>query len=541
MEKMSFEKSIMDALLVDYTAVYYCDLEHDAICIIKTGENAQAYQHKDFTESQSYAGRLKFFYEHFVVAESAPDFMEKLSAASLMEALEEKPRFAYRFRTRGTAVDRQYYEAQVVRIKDVEGFHVVLGFRYIDDVIAQEKEMMARIYEEALEKAKAALKEQEKVSRAKTDFLFNMSHDIRTPMNAIIGFRDLLEKYQDDPVKRQDYLDKIKTADEVLLSIINNVLEMTRIEQGAIELDESAGNVDQFCDAVDSIFKEMMLEKNITFSHEVHVVHPFVYSDTTKVRELFMNLLSNAFKYTRSGGTVSYRIEELPSEEDGIALYRTTVTDNGIGMDASFLPHIFEEFARENNTTDAKVEGTGLGMPIVKRLVDFMHGTIEVQSEKGVGTTVIVTLPHRIADLEDCFKTVDHSVDPATFKGKRILLAEDNELNAEIAIEILQDAGFLVDHAADGEDCCAMLQAAPDHFYDLILMDIQMPRMNGYQAAVAIRKMHDPDKSGIPIVAMTANAFEEDRKEAFRCGMDGHIPKPINARAVLEQLARILR
>ncbi|MDO4484164.1 MAG: transporter substrate-binding domain-containing protein [Clostridia bacterium] len=386
-----------------------------------------------------------------------------------------------------------------------------------------------------------ALSDAKAASAAKTNFLFNMSHDIRTPMNAMMGFRDLLEKHQDDPVKRQDYLDKIKAADEVLLSIINNVLEMTRIEKGTLELDEIAGGVDQFCDGISSMFIEMMVEKNIRFTTRANVEHGFVFCDITKTREIFINLLSNAHKYTQPGGSVEMAVEEIPSGREGYATFRTTVKDTGIGMSESFLPHIFDEFARENNTTDARIEGTGLGMPIVRRLVDFLGGTIEVDSRKGVGTTVTITMTHRIATQEDCAAQVDKAIDPGLFAGKRILLAEDNELNAEIAIEILQEAGFTVDHAEDGQICCDMLEKAAPGYYDLIMMDIQMPHLNGYEAAVAIRRMNDPVKAAIPIIAMTANAFEEDKREAFRCGMNGHLAKPINVKDVLRQLSATLK
>ncbi|MDO4479163.1 MAG: ATP-binding protein [Lachnospiraceae bacterium] len=395
--------------------------------------------------------------------------------------------------------------------------------------------------EEAKVSAEEAMFEAKEANAAKTSFLFNMSHDIRTPMNAIIGFRDLLEKNQEDPEKRQDYLDKIKNANEVLLSIINNVLEMSRIEHGKIALDEVAGSAEQFDDSISSMFTEMMAEKGITFTKEVSVEHQYVFCDPIKIRDVFINLLSNAYKYTNPGGSVHIKLEEIPCDKEGEVLFRTTVTDTGIGMSEDFLPHVFEEFAREQNTTDARIEGTGLGMPIVKRLVDFMNGTIEVTSQKGVGTTFTITLPHRLADKSDYVGQLDKSIDPELFKGKRILLAEDNDLNAEIATEILSEAGFVVERAADGKICCDMLAAAPPHHFDIILMDIQMPNMNGYDAASAIRAMEDPEKASVPIIAVTANAFEEDKRAAFKCGMNGHLSKPINVKGVMETIAMILR
>lgn len=380
----------------------------------------------------------------------------------------------------------------------------------------------------------------EDANDAKTSFLFNMSHDIRTPMNAIIGFRDLLEKHQDDPARRADYLKKIEDASMVLLSIINNVLEMARIEKGTIELDETAWGVEQFSDIVYSIFADMMDKKGLEFTRQLNIEHRYIYCDPIKLREVFINILSNAYKYTPQG-SVHMQVDELPSEREGWTCFRTTISDTGMGMSEEFLPHIFDEFARESNTTEAKIEGTGLGMPIVKRLVELMHGTIEVKSRKGEGTTFIVTIPHRIADRTDLVERTDTVVDPAMFDGKRILLAEDNDLNAEIAIEILGEKGFIIERAADGQICCDMLNAAPDNYYDLILMDIQMPNMNGYEATRVIRKMMDSKKAHIPILAMTANAFEEDKRNAIRAGMNGHLTKPIDMHELMKTLAGVIR
>ncbi|MDO4460163.1 MAG: ATP-binding protein [Clostridia bacterium] len=386
----------------------------------------------------------------------------------------------------------------------------------------------------------AAKKEAEDANAAKTTFLFNMSHDIRTPMNAIIGFRDLLEKHQDEPEKRESYLKKIDDASTVLLSIINNVLEMARIEKGTLEVDETGWSAEQFNDTLYSIFFDMMKQKGIEFTREIRVINPYVYCDPIKLREVFTNILSNAYKYTNSGGKVHMLLEEVPSEKEGYAYYRTTISDTGIGMSEEFLPHLFEEFARENNTTDSKVEGTGLGMPIVKRLVELMNGTVEVKSTKGEGTVFTVTLPHKIADKS---VLIDHEgvvVDPMMFKGKRILLAEDNDLNAEIAIEILTEAGFIVDRAENGAKCVDMIDKAKADYYDLVLMDIQMPYMNGYQATRAIRAMDNKDKADIKIIAMTANAFEEDKREALRAGMNGHLAKPINLKMMFRMLSTVL-
>ena len=405
----------------------------------------------------------------------------------------------------------------------------------------------------------------EAASSAKTSFLFNMSHDIRTPMNAIIGFRDLLEKHIDEPERRTDYLRKIKDASRVLLSIINNVLEMARIEKGTVVVEEVAMNTKNFGMSIFSVFSEMMAEKNIEFTHEDLIVHPNVYCDPTKLREVFLNIYSNAYKYTKPGGKVHMCLREIPSDREGWVLYESTISDTGVGMSPEFLPHVFDEFSRENTSTANKIEGTGLGMPIVKRLVELMDGTIHVTSEKGVGTTFVVTIPHRIVEADAELKNgTDNWVDGTgeklriedgkypdaelsmedgtypVFEGKRILLVEDNDLNAEIAEEILTSAGFIVERAEDGSICVDKVVSSEAHYYDLILMDIQMPNMDGYQATVTIRELGDKKKADIPIIAMTANAFEEDRSKALNMGMNGHIAKPIDVAELLRVLARVI-
>lgn len=390
-----------------------------------------------------------------------------------------------------------------------------------------------KVVEEAREEALAA-------NDAKTSFLFNMSHDIRTPMNAVIGFTNLLRKYQDDPTRREDYLNKIETSSNVLLSIINNVLEMARIERGTVAFDEKAWHMKLLFEPLYIMFKETMMKKGITLTNDIRVRHPYVFCDATKIREIFSNLLSNAYKYTNPGGSVNLLVEELPCDREGYCTIRAVVSDTGIGMSEEFLPHVFEEFTRENNTTDNKIEGTGLGMPIVKRLVELQGGTISVESKLGEGTKFYVTISHKIAQPDDFVEYDGVEVDPQLFQGKRLLLAEDNELNAEIAMEILKEAGFVIDHAENGNVCVEMLQQAADNYYSAILMDIQMPHLNGYEATKKIREMHDKAKSNIPIIAMTANAFEEDRRQARESGMNGHISKPININELMQSLARVM-
>lgn len=385
----------------------------------------------------------------------------------------------------------------------------------------------------ALEKAEAA-------SGAKSEFLFSMSHDIRTPMNGIIGFLRLLKEQQDQPERREEYIRKMEDSSQMLLSILNNVLEMARIEGGAGALEETAWSVEALVEDVCGLLAPKMAEKHIVFTHAAAVRHPAVWCDRAKVQEVFLNILNNACQYTPEGGTVSVRVTELPSEEDGAALYKTEITDSGIGMDETFLPHLFEAFARAQDTTHSKVSGTGLGMTIAKRLTDLMGGTIAVESAAGRGTRVTVVLPLRLAGKADLTDRPAWDAGTADLAGKRILLAEDNDLNAEIAAELLGELGLLVERARDGDECVAMLEREEQAHYDLILMDVQMPRMSGYEAAAAIRKLGDPAKASIPIVAMTANAFAEDKQNAGAAGMDGHLAKPVDMEKLLERLREFL-
>ncbi len=389
----------------------------------------------------------------------------------------------------------------------------------------------------ALEEAKSAAVE---ANRAKSSFLLNMSHDIRTPMNAIIGFTGLLEKHQDEPERRHDYLKKLKESSALLLGLINNVLEMSRIEKGHLDVDIQAWGVEQMYDMFCSVFVDMMAHKGITFCHSMDVEHEYLYCDPIKIRDVVLNLLSNAYKYTPSGGRVELYIREFPCEEEGYVIIETIVKDNGQGMSADYLPHLFEEFSREHTTTDIKVEGTGLGMPIVKNLLDLMGGTIEVESELGKGTTFKVHTKHRIAKKSDVVNVDMPDLSGVDFKGRRILLAEDSDLNAEIAMEILRDVDFVVERAEDGLKCVEMIDKAPAGYYDLVLMDIQMPRMNGYEATRIIRKMEDREKANITILAMTANAFEEDKREALEAGMNAHLSKPIEVDKLIKTLKRSL-
>lgn len=390
-----------------------------------------------------------------------------------------------------------------------------------------------------LETQKALVKA-EAASKAKTDFLFSMSHDIRTPMNAIIGFLHLLDERQEEPARRSEYIHKMEASSELLLSIINNVLAMSQIEGGKTALEETAWSAERMMDSACSLLAPQMREKNITFEKALDVQHPFVWCDMPKLQEIYLNILNNAQKYTPSGGKVLMRLTELTSDREGYVLFKTEIEDDGIGISEEFMPQLFDAFSRELDTTHSKIAGTGLGMAIVKRLTELMGGTVEAESEPGKGTRITVILPHRIASEADIRDQKTERKSLADFSGKRLLIAEDNDLNAEIAAELLTQMGFEVERAWDGDICVSMVEQAEGKYYDLILMDIQMPNMNGYQAAAAIRAMGDPSKAGIPIIAMTANALEEDKQDAYAAGMNAHLAKPVDIRKMVEILAEFL-
>ena len=390
-----------------------------------------------------------------------------------------------------------------------------------------------------------ALKKAEDASLAKTRFLNNMSHDIRTPMNVILGYAQLMEdelKGKDMP-ETSEHLEKLKQSGNLLLSIINNVLDMAQIESGKMEINENYGRIGAIRQSLFEIFEDEAKKKNLTLYYTMNVEHEHILTDTTKIKEIFANILGNAIKYTPPGGSVIMNVDELPCDEHGYMIARTRVSDTGIGMSEDYLTKIFEAFTREQNTTKSKIAGTGLGMSIVKKYVDLLGGTIEVESELGKGSTFTVILKHRIADESYYEKKhlEESGIESEIIEGRSILLAEDNDLNAEIAAVILERAGLKVERVEDGLECVNRITEMPVGTYDIILMDIQMPKMDGYKATQTIRDLSDQEKACIPIIAMTANAFEEDKRAAIAAGMNGHIAKPIQVDKLLSILAEIIR
>ena len=392
------------------------------------------------------------------------------------------------------------------------------------------------------EKLEIALKKAEDASLAKTSFLNNMSHDIRTPMNVILGYAQLMENELNgkDIPEALEHLEKLQQSGNLLLSIINNVLDMARIESGRMEIDENYCRIEDVWKSLFAVFDEKARKKNISLHYTMNVEHEHVLTDVTKVKEILVNILSNAIKYTPAGGSVMVYVDELPCDESGYMIVRIRISDTGIGMSQDYLTKIFEAFTREKNTTKSKIAGTGLGMSIVKNYVDLLGGTIDVESELGKGSTFTVTLKHRIAD--ERYYVKKHIEEPGTgneiLEGRNILLAEDNDLNAEIAEEILERAGLRIERVENGIQCVNRILKMPAGTYDMIFMDIQMPQMDGYKATRTIRNLPDKDKACIPIIAMTANAFAEDKRKTMEAGMNAHLSKPLNVPELMDTIRK---
>ncbi len=534
-QRSEYEIKILDALCYDYLNVCLVDLQQKSLRNIKPGVDVAREYSVDTDVSYDYTTLWAKYIENRVHPDDAAMLADAVEPKALKETLDKNGGFAITYRVLDGGVTH-YYQAKFKRLDPYADMKdsVLVGFQNMDAVVEKEHAIA--------QKLATALASADKANKAKTDFFFNLSHDIRTPMNAIIGFTDLLSKHQNNESKRKDYIRKIQESSRYLLELINNVLDMARIENGKMTLNESAWNINQLNDFISSVFSGQIEKKNLHFTGEVNVSRPDIMCDTTKLKEIFFNLVSNAVKYTPKGGSVSVRITEIPSAREGFESLRIVIEDTGVGMSAEYLPHIFEDFSREETPDQRQIVGTGLGMPIVKKIVDLMGGSISIESELGKGTRITVLVDCKIAVNEDkeLNGTTPDADCLADFRGKRILVTEDNELNAEIALEILKELGFETERAECGEVCIDMLQRAPEDHYTLILMDIQMPGMNGYQTTRKIRALSG-SRSKIPVIAMTANAFEEDKLRALSAGMNGHIAKPIEIRKLVETLAEFCK
>lgn len=466
-----------------------------------------------------------------------------LTMAFILIFVNNQEKIINRNRDERDRILREHNEEQNAQLEEITALNSELEERQSQlEEATSEQEAQIEVITQLNTQLEKAKQDADSANNAKSVFLFNMSHDIRTPMNAILGFTQLIGKSGSLTDQQADYLHKIETSGNYLLSVINNVLDMARIESGKVELDEVFVDLLNEDNKTDTMLESKMMEKNLTYTSSIDVKHRYVYADTSKTKQVTINILSNAIKYTPDGGKIHCDFKEVPCDRDGYARYVTTISDTGIGMSQEFVEKIFDSFTREKTSTENKVVGTGLGMSIVKKLVDLMGGTIEVKSELGKGSTFIITTDFRIVENPELFlnkKNADKS-NNLNLEGKRILLAEDNDLNAEIAEIILEETGAAIERAEDGIICVDMIEKADAGYYDLILMDIQMPNMDGYEATQTIRRLPDSDKAGIPIIAMTANAFEEDKKAALSAGMNGHLAKLIDVSALMKALAGML-
>ena len=529
---LELQREIIEGLGKEYFSVLLLELDSGQIFSYReVGENGK--QIADFCREyeNQWCELLPAYADEIVTDESRENFLDQLSLDALCSNQDDFS-MTYEFK-KGDSI--LYHEIRIAYVYKKDRSRVaVIGTRNIDDLIKKERMQEAKL--------KEAYIVAEEANKAKTDFLNNMSHDIRTPMNVILGYNALMKQYLTDPIL-VDYQNKIEQSGKLLLSIINNVLDMARIESGKMIVEERAEQIGQVVEELESVFESSAQEKNIVFTTSVDIDHTNVLCDGFKIREILMNLVGNAFKYTPDGGRIEIDVKELDCEKPGYVRFQTQVKDTGIGMSEDFLPTLFDSFSREYNTTIGKVSGTGLGMSIVKNLVDMMDGDICVKSKLGEGTCFTLTFEHRISD-ENCIEMnqeLDVLDEKSILQGKHVLLVEDNDLNAEIAMAILEQRGLVLDRVEDGLACINRLSEVDSDLYDLILMDIQMPNMNGYEATRRIRQFKNSKKASIPILAMTANAFEEDKKMAMDAGMNGHVSKPIDVNVLEKQIINIFK
>lgn len=536
-EKEKHHMELVQALSIDYNLVCFFDLDTGVGMPLRIDGD---YNHMFDSIS---AGNIsleeckELYIQKFVYEDDREMLRQASTQQRLKEELAEKKLYYVNFRT-FINEEIKYYQMKVVRTGAWDGRQgIVIGFRSVDEEIRSEMEKKDMLEE--------ALLQANKANKAKSAFLSNMSHDIRTPMNAIVGFTSLAITHIDNKEQVEEYLGKIMTSGNHLLSLINDVLDMSRIESGKIQLEEKPCSMADILHGLRNILQADVLAKQLELHIDAaDVQNEEFYCDKLRLNQVLLNLLSNSVKYTNAGGNISMKVKEKSGAPAGYANYEFCVKDTGNGMSKEFVSHIFEPFEREKNSTISGIQGTGLGMAITKNIVDMMDGFIEVKSEQGIGTEVTVSFTFRLhsgekIDTEEIReKKIRH--EPEKHLTGRILLAEDVELNQEIAVAILGDAGFSTDVAGNGQIAVEMLKKSEPGYYKLVLMDVQMPVMNGYEATKAIRRLDNKELAAIPIIAMTANAFEEDKQEALRCGMDGHIAKPIDVENLLDTLSEIL-
>lgn len=538
-EQQKREEAYMQALATEYDSIAIVSIGEDSnadrvVLHSRISDEMAALIDEETKNQENYTKKLDLMLK-FVHPDDRDQFYANTRRNRVLQSFTENKTHMVDFRLMKDGESYLYFQLFFIALKDDSGSVIgtIACMRNIDEEIR--KELGVR---QELEAAKVAA---EAANRAKSSFLFNMSHDIRTPMNAIIGFTDIAQKHIDDKERVMEALAKVRMSGEHLLILINDVLDMSRVESGTVKFEEEPTCIETGRDNLYSLLNGSAEAKNIRFTSEIDesVEHKWVYADRLLMMRILTNIVSNSVKYTDPGGSIRLLAEELPCEKEGYARYRYTVSDTGIGMSEEYLKHVFEPFSRAESATKSGVIGTGLGMTITKSLVELLGGTISVESERGKGTTVRVEFENRIAEPVKQSTTGKEGLH-VNIKGKKILVVEDNKLNAEIVTDMLDDEGAIIDVAEDGDVAVDKLRDMKEGQYDLVLMDVQMPKMNGYEATKAIRSLPNPFAAGIPIIAMTANAFDEDKRNAYAAGMNAHISKPIEVEKLLNTLAEII-
>lgn len=525
------QMKIIDALTSDYESILLVDLSNGKISDYRTNNMVNEINEIS-ANTHDYSERIMKLTEAVVYPDDRDDFYAKMSIHNIIFELKKNPTYIINTRI-ATPNGPLYYQLKVVAGENFKNTKfAILGLRNVDELT--KREIQQRILlEDARTKAEAA-------NEAKSRFLFNMSHDIRTPMNAILGFTSLAKRHADDEEAVENYLEKIEFSSEHLLKLINDILDMSSIENGKVFIEEVPAKVHDCGEAIDIMASEIAKKKNIELSINYdRIKNEDVMADKLHIHQIVLNIVSNSLKYTEPGGKIDITIRQKPCFNSGYGNYEIEVADTGIGMSEQFLKHIFENFERERSSALSGIEGTGLGMPITKKLIDLMDGTIDIKSKLGVGTTVTVGLTLKLQDEENkasASKVKEHKI--RDLRDRRVLVVEDNDDNREIITEILKEEGMLIDEAHDGIEAVDKIKKSDPGDYDLILMDIEMPNLNGYEATRIIRNLNRKALTTIPIVAMTANAFEDDKKKEIACGMNADLTKPIEVETLLSTVER---
>ena len=535
----------MDAMLngitSDYESIFYVDLDRDTYFCYRTSKRMEDCL-KKFETQPPYSKQMENLVDGLVTKSDRMKVYARLQRDYILNYLEREPVLFIEFKANIDGSE-QFYRAKLTRDKDCHtGNCVILGLSNVDEERKAELEFREQQNRQKTELQEATAKA-EAANAAKSRFLFNMSHDIRTPMNAILGFASMAKKYIDNKEQAIDYLEKVALAGDHLLNLINDVLDMAHIESGKINLKNDPINLPEFITKFTSIVQESAAKKETALELKLkNIQNENVYADAMHLERILLNILSNAIKYSPRNSLIKFTVKQTPSFQ-GLACFDFIIEDNGVGMSQEFLSHVFDAFSREHNSTMSGVNGTGLGLAITKNLVETMGGSLEIQSEQGKGTKVTIHFTFNVLDKFYTFKkdnTAKPEIHNSIFKDKRVLLVEDNDLNREIAFDNLKELGFIVDEAENGAVALQKIKSNKPGMYDLILMDIQMPVMDGYEAAREIRKLGNSGYSQTPIVAMTANAFEEDRQKAFQVGMNGHLAKPVDPQKLSDYLVQFL-